>query len=236
MSSYALLVKEIRRQASSERALVSARFFKTKKGQYGEGDIFVGLTVPQCRSLVIQFFNLSLPDIKKLLASKIHEERLIALLLLVRQFEKGDEKTKKVIYNFYIKHTRFVNNWDLVDLSADKIVGAFLYNKPHPILYTLLTSRNLWERRIAIIATFAFIKKGTYEPTLKISLKLLQDKHDLIQKAVGWMLREVGKKCSRAVLIDFLQKHAHEMPRTMLRYSIEHFSEKERKRFLNQKS
>lgn len=235
MASYSQLLKEIRRQASPQRAQVSARFFKTKKGDYGEGDIFIGLTVPQCRKLVAEFSSLALTDIKRLLASKIHEERMIGLLILVRQFEKGSEKEKTTIYNFYLKHTRFVNNWDLVDLSADKIVGAYLFKKPLAILDKLVVSNNLWERRIAIIATFAFIKKGEYKPTLKIALKLLSDKHDLIQKAVGWMLREVGKKCSRPILVMFLQQHAHQMPRTMLRYAIEHFPEKERKQILQKK-
>lgn len=234
MPSYQEIRKEIRRQASPTRAHVSARFFKTKKGEYGEGDIFIGLTVPQCRILANQFLPLSLTQIKKLLASKIHEERMIGLLILVRRFETGSEKERTSIYNFYLNHTRFVNNWDLVDLSADKIVGVYLYKKSHSILYTLVVSKNIWERRIAIIATFAFIKQGEYRPTLDIALKLLQDKHDLIQKAVGWMLREVGKKCSKAVLVDFLKQHAHIMPRTMLRYAIERFPDRERKRFLNQ--
>lgn len=234
MPSYQAIGKEIRRQANPTRAQISARFFKTKKGEYGEGDIFIGLTVPQCRILANQFSSLSLTQVKKLIASKIHEERMIGLLILVQRFEKGVEKES--IYNFYLNHMQFVNNWDLVDLSADKIVGEYLYKKPHSILYKLLVSKNVWERRIAIIATFAFIKQGEYKPTLDIALKLIQDKHDLIQKAVGWMLREVGKKCSKAVLVNFLKQHAHIMPRTMLRYAIERFPERERQRFLKQTS
>lgn len=218
------LRKDIQKQSSPQKAKANAWFFKTGKGEYGEGDMFVGLTVPQMRKLVLQYRSLSLSEIEDLLRSKIHEERLIALFILVQNFNIGNEKTQKTIYDFYLSHTKFINNWDLVDSSAHKIVGEYLISRPRAILYTLAKSDSLWERRISIIATAAFISSGDPKDTLKISKLLLNDKHDLIHKAVGWMLREVGKRCSREILQEFLKRHYQVMPRTMLRYSIEHFS------------
>lgn len=214
--------------ADEEKARLLMRFFKTSKGQYGEGDKFLGIVVPETRKLVKKYRDISKDDILHFLHSKFHEKRLFALLVLVDQFSQGDEKTKKEIYETYLANTEFINNWDLVDLSAHKIVGAYLENRPKNILLKLAKSDSLWERRIAVLATFHFINKGQSEWSLKIGEKLLGDSHDLIHKAVGWMLREVGKRCSEEVECEFLNKHAAEMPRTMLRYAIERFEAKKR--------
>ena len=222
------LRREIKSLADPERAKHSLRFFRTGPGEYGEGDKFLGLTVPQCRQLVRKYKDLSLSDITELLHSEYHEERLIALLLLVHNFSKDPQK----IYDLYLKATKYINNWDLVDLTAPRIVGEYLLDKPVDILFKLAKSKSLWERRIAILATFAFIYKGEPKPTLKIAEMLLHDKEDLIHKAVGWMLREVGKRCGQKPLTDFLNQHYKSMPRTMLRYSIERFPEKTRKEYL----
>ncbi len=227
----AKLKKELELCARPQRAKVSASFFKTGKGQYGEGDIFIGVTVPDTRKIAKRYLHLSFQDITLLFESKIHEHRLIALLLLVERFKKADDKTKTEIYNFYLKHTKYVNNWDLVDLSAHYIVGSYLFEKDKAMLYKLVKSNNLWERRIAIIATFAFIRKNNFEDTFKIAELLLQDKHDLMHKAVGWMLREVGKKDQQA-LETFLEIHCKVMPRTMLRYAIERFDEQKRQFYM----
>ena len=225
------LKKDLKQLADKKKSLVLQRFFKTGKGEYGEGDVFLGINVPQSRKLAIKFKYLSFSEISELLRSKIHEERLIALLILVNNFNIGDGNTKKKIYNFYLNNTKYINNWDLVDQSADKIVGAYLINKPKDILLELARSKNLWERRIAIVATYQLIKNGHFDATLKISELLLQDKHDLIQKAVGWMLREAGKRDLKTE-IQFLNKYYKKMPRTMLRYAIEKFPEKTRKEYL----
>ena len=227
------LKKELRKYANAEKATFFPRFFKTGKGEYGEGDQFIGVTVPNVRTVAKQFKNLPLKDIKSLLYSPIHEERLVALLILVDQFQKGNEETRRTIFDFYLSHTKQVNNWDLVDLTAPYIVSKYLLDKPRGILYKLAKSRNLWERRIAIMGTFAFITKNKeYEDTFKIAEILLHDKHDLIHKAVGWMLREVGKRISRGKEEEFLKKHYKTMPRTMLRYAIEKFPEDKRKAYL----
>lgn len=223
---------ELKKLSSAKKAKASARFFKTDPGQYGEGDKFIGVSVPDQRKVVKKFSTLALLEISKLLNSQIHEERLVGLLILVSQFQTADEKTKKQIYNFYLKNIRRVNNWDLVDASASYIVGSYLFDKPRTVLYKLAKSKNLWERRIAIIATLAFIVKGKSRDTLKIAVLLLNDKEDLIQKAVGWMLREVGKRVSCEELEGFLKKHYKIMPRTMLRYSIEHFPSDIRQKYL----
>lgn len=225
------IMGEITFYKNSMRALVSQRFFKTDKGEYGEGDIFYGLTVPQCRIIVKKYAHLPLASIKKLLYSKIHESRLIALLILVAQFQKGDEKIKKVIFDFYILHHLQVNNWDLVDSSADKIVGEYLRDKNKGLLIKLSKSKNLWERRIAMISCFAWIKRGEVVDALAMAERLVGDGHDIIQKAVGWMLREIGKR-ELSPLVAFLDAHAATMPRTMLRYAIEKFSDKQRKYYL----
>src|SRR3990167_3121226 len=225
---------DLNKQADIKKAKVYQLFFKTGKGQYGEGDKFIGLTVPQQRAIAKKYSTLSLTSVKKLLQSKIHEYRLTALLILVDQYQKSDDSGQKIICDYYLKHARYVNNWDLVDSSADKILGDYLNRKNKSILYKHAKSKNLWERRIAIVATFNFIKNNQFKEALKISEILLSDKHDLIHKAVGWMLREVGKR-NQKVLESFLQEHYKSMPRTMLRYVIERFDEKKRKFYLNSK-
>ncbi|MDO8554631.1 MAG: DNA alkylation repair protein [Candidatus Micrarchaeota archaeon] len=226
------ILKNIEMLANPSKAKILSGFFKTGKSEYGEGDIFIGLTVPQSREIAKKYIDLGFNDIKKLLDSKIHEHRLIALLILVERFRKANEKQRKIIYEFYMSNTKYINNWDLVDLSADKIVGEHLFlNGNKSILYELARSQNLWKRRIAIIATFAFIKKGKFTDTFTIAELLMQDKHDLIHKAVGWMLREVGKR-NQEVEEEFLMKHYKKMPRTMLRYSIERFNDEKRKFYM----
>jgi 3-methyladenine DNA glycosylase AlkD len=221
----------LRQSASKEHAEILQRFFKTGPGQYGEGDVFIGVRVPDTRKVAREFRDLTTSNIRKLLASKIHEERLLALLILVDRYKKGDDATRSETYAFYLKSTRHIDNWDLVDLSAPQIVGAHLAGRSRRPLYRLAKSRSLWERRISILATYHFIKKGEFEDTLKISEALLRDEHDLIHKAVGWMLREVGKM-DLAVEEKFLKKHYKKMPRTMLRYAIEKFPERKRQRYL----
>lgn len=222
----------IQQQANPEKALFLKRFFKTEKGEYGEGDVFLGLTVPQSRKIAKAYKDLSLSELKTLLQSKIHEERLIALFILTHQFTHGGEKERKDIYSFYLNNKQYVNNWDLVDSSADKIVGGYLADKPRHILDELARSESIWDRRIAIMATYYFIKVGEAETTLKIAEILRTDKHDLIQKAVGWMLREVGKRVSLEQEEAFLRKYSQQMGRTMLRYAIERFPEEKRKAYL----
>jgi 3-methyladenine DNA glycosylase AlkD len=228
------LRKRIKSLASSDIAKTMQWFFKTGKGEYGEGDVFAGLKVPTQRKVAREFKDLSLADLKELLHSKIHEERLISLLILVNNYERGDEKEKKSIYTFYIKNRMGINNWDLVDLSAPKIVGKYLFDKDKSILFKFASSKNLWERRIAILSTYEFIRNHQYDTTLKIAKILLEDEHDLIHKAVGWMLREIGKKDLKVEEI-FLKKHYKKMPRTMLRYAIEKFPEIKRKKYLQGK-
>lgn len=225
------VIAAAKKQTSKEKTTILERFFKTGAGEYGEGDVFWGLSVPQSRTIAKKYSDLSLIEVKKLLKSPVHEIRLIGVLILVDQFKTGDLKKKKIIYDFYLKNTDRINNWDLVDLSAHKIVGAWLLNKPTKKLEELARSTNLWERRIAIISTFAHINNNNFKPTLKLAKKLLLDKHDLMHKAVGWMLREMGKR-SINDLKSFLNEHARTMPRTMLRYAIEKFPEKERKKYL----
>jgi len=222
------VIKELNKLADKKKAKLLARFFKTGKGQYGYGDVFIGVTVPKQREVVKKFSDLPISESQKLLKSKIHEHRLTALLILVKQFEENQEK----IFNLYLKNTKYINNWDLVDLSAPNIVGEYLYQKPRKILYKMAGSKSLWERRIAVLSTFYFIRQEDFKDCLKIAEILLEDKHDLIHKAVGWMLREVGKR-DKKVLVQFLNKHLKKMPRTTLRYSIERFSEKERQKFLS---
>ena len=225
------IMLEIQSCASLQKAKIYARFFKCGPGQYGEGDQFLGLTVPQSRNIARKYLTLSEKDLGTLLLSLIHEHRLIALLILVEKFKKADEATKKDIVHFYLAHTTQVNNWDLVDLSADKILGNYLLDKDRTILYKLVHSSLLWERRIAIIATFAFIRQKQFEDTFKIAEILLKDKQDLMHKAVGWMLREVGKKDEYA-LETFLQKHGRTMPRTTLRYAIERFDKEKKEGYM----
>ncbi|MBI4836028.1 MAG: DNA alkylation repair protein [Candidatus Abawacabacteria bacterium] len=230
--SLLLLRQTLIAKANQKRAQVSLRFFKTGEGEYGYGDQFLGLTVPEQRIIANEFKYLAPADIDDLLNSKWHEERLIALFILIYQFAKGDEPRRKEIYQYYLASTAFINNWDLVDSSAAKIVGQYLLNKPRDILYVLVKSQMLWERRIAVIATYAFIQRGDFGDTVSLVAALLPDKHDLIQKACGWMLREIGKKDEQA-LEAFLQKHYQVMPRTMLRYAIERLLPERRKQYLS---
>ena len=217
--------------ANKEIAEHSQRFFKTGKGEYGESDIFLGIRVPVLRKLVNKYRGISLEEVSKLLHSKFHEERLLAVLMLVQLFKTGGDEEQKQIYNLYLDNIEFINNWDIVDISAGNIVGAYLHEKDKALLYRLVYADNLWERRISIISTFYFIRQNEFDDTLKIAEILLNDKEDLIQKAVGWMLREVGKR-EIEIEEEFLQEHYMKMPRTMLRYAIEKFPETRRKMYL----
>jgi 3-methyladenine DNA glycosylase AlkD len=227
--------KELEKYINKEKAAFFPKFFKTGIGQYGEGDQFIGVTVPNQRKVSKMFYKeMELKDIQELLNSPIHEHRLTSLYILVLKFEKSkDLAEKKKIYDFYLKNAKKVNNWDLVDSSAHKIVGAYLLEteESRDILYKLAKSKNLWEQRISIISTWMFIREKQFDDTLKISEILLNHPHDLIHKAVGWMLREIGKKDEK-VLKEFLNKHYKQMPRTMLRYAIEKFPEETRKKYL----
>ncbi len=225
------VIQELKKFSSFKKAKTSAWFFKTGKGQYGAGDVFIGVTVPEQRVVAKKFADLPLPEILKLLQSKVHEHRLTGLIILVEQYKKGNEKEKAAIIKFYIKNRKYVNNWDLVDSSARYILGDWLLKRDRKILYTLARSKNIWDRRIAIVATHAFIVKGDFADTIKISLLLADDSHDLIHKAVGWMLRELGKR-DRKTLVKFLSSHRSKLPRTALRYAIEHFSPRERTLYL----
>jgi len=227
------LLSDLEEAGNPKQAELCQRFFKTGKGEYGEGDVFIGIMVPKMREVAKKYFGLSLPKIKELLKSKIHEHRQTGLYILVGKYEKANEEDKENIFNFYLQNIKGINNWDLVDLSAPNIVGDFLFKRDKNILYKMVHSENLWERRIAIVSTFTFIKKGEFGDTLAISEILLKDKHDLIHKAVGWMLREVGKR-DEEVLENFLKQHYKEMPRTMLRYAIERFEEEKRKGYLRE--
>jgi 3-methyladenine DNA glycosylase AlkD len=233
MDRYRQLTQAVERLRNQNKARSAQRFFKTGPGQYGEGDIFYGLTVPESREVAKKFPDLSLRDLDRLLASPIHENRLIGLLIAVGLYDKMPKK-RTAIFSWYIKNLKRADNWDLVDSSADKIAGRHLRGKDAAILRRLARSDNLWERRVAIVATFAFIKEGRYEDTLAISTMLLSDPHDLIHKATGWMLREVGKRDIKT-LERFLERYASRMPRTALRYSIERFPEKKRKYYLSMK-
>ena len=231
MSDSRKLRSELNRLANPKQATILQRFFKTGKGEYGEGDIFLGIKVPVQRQVAKKYPDLSLRDLQLLLSSKIHEHRLVAIFILVRQYENGNSAAKKKIFDLYLKNTRNINNWDLVDLSAPNIVGHYLLDKPRKILYKMAKSKLLWERRIAMLATFAFIRQNDFQDIYKLAKLLLNDKHDLMHKAVGWMLREAGKR-NQMLLEKFLNKHSKNMPRTMLRYAIERFSQKKRRSYL----
>lgn len=232
MTSLSALKKKVRTKAKKDRAKTNAWFFKTGKGEYGEGDKFLGLTMPEQRAVARQFRDLSLKEVERLLKGVWHEERMIGLLILVHRYEAGTEVEKEKIFAYYIKHRHAVNNWDLVDVTTPSIIGDFLYTRNKDLLYTYARSKNLWERRIAIVATYPFIKRGLLQDTFRISKLLLNDTEDLIHKAVGWMLREVGKQ-DRKKLERFLTKHIQELPRTTLRYAIEHFPEEKRQEYLH---
>ncbi len=225
--------KRIRTLADKNKAAILRGFFKTGPGEYGEGDVFLGITVPVIRKLAKEHDRVPPRDAAKLLTSPFHEERLLALLMLVRAFSRGSDSEKKQLYTLYLRSTRYINNWDLVDLSAPAIVGGYLAERDDRArLYALARSKDLWRRRIAIMATFAFIRRNDYADALNIASMLLDDGHDLIHKAAGWMLREIGKRDLRAEE-KFLRRHYERMPRTMLRYAIERFPEAKRKKFLN---
>ena len=223
--------KEFEKYSNPEKAKTQQRYFKTEKGEYGEGDIFLGITVPDTRKIAQKYKNISLNEATEFLRSPFHEERLFALLVLIYLFESGNEQEKKGIYDFYLENTNYINNWDLVDLSVINIVGAYLFTRDRTPLYELAKSNNLWERRIAIIATLYFIRQNEFGDTINIAEILLVDREDLIHKAVGWMLREVGKR-DLAREEEFLKRYYKEIPRTMLRYAIEKFPEEKRKSYL----
>lgn len=234
MTALISLKKELLKLSDVNKRDFLPRFFKTGKGQYGEGDVFIGVTVPKSRLVAKQYLFLKFSDLKELLNSEIHEERLVALFVLVDQFKKEKDRRKE-IFDFYLKHKARVNNWDLVDSSAPYIVGGYLLDKAdRGILVKLAKSASLWNRRIAIVATMAFIKEGNFKDTFEISEILLEDKEDLIHKAVGWMLREVGKK-DQGKLEEFLKNHYKKIPRTALRYAIERFDETKRRKYIEGK-
>lgn len=221
--------------ANPEKAMILSRFFKTAKGEYGEGDKFLGLVVPQCRQISKEYYKLlNLDQVLELLHSEWHEERQIALFMMVLKYGVGDGGEKQRIYDMTLDNTKYINNWDLVDCNVPKIVGRHIYENPSlmPVLDSLASSDLLWDKRIAIISTMYFTDKGNPEPTLRLVEKLLLDDHDLIQKANGWMLREVGKRVDAALLLDFIEKHYQQMPRTTLRYAIELFNPNKRARLL----
>ena len=221
--------KDLQKLADKKQAKLLQGFFKTGKGEYGEGDIVLGIKVPVQSEVAKKHKGASLKDVQNLLSSKIHEHRLVALLILIEKFKTTNNK--KEIVDIYLKNTKYINNWDLVDLSAPRILGDYLIDKDRKILYKLAKSKLLWERRISILATFAFIRDDDFKDALKLAKILLNDKHDLMHKAVGWMLREIGKK-DQKIEEKFLKKHYKNMPRTMLRYSIERFDEKKRKKYM----
>jgi 3-methyladenine DNA glycosylase AlkD len=226
--------KELHALAASETALSQQRYFKTGPGQYGEGDVFLGIKVPPLRALAQCRRDAGLDTIAELLDSPYHEERLFALLLLMQFYQHGDDANRTAAYELYLSKTHRINNWDLVDLSAPHIVGLHLQGRSRNILHKLARSPMLWERRISIIATLHFIRLNDFDDTLRIAAILLQDKHDLMHKAAGWMLREVGKR-DLAAEEEFLKLHYRDMPRTMLRYAIERFPERKRENYLNGK-
>ena len=229
------ITHELAKLGDPEQAAVLRRFFKTGPGQYGEGDLFRGIKVPALRQIVKKYPDLPLADAERLLHAGHHEDRLLGLLFLVAGFEKGGAEVRSGIYRLYLDNTRFINNWDLVDVTASHIVGAYLFDRNRAPLRSLARSALLWERRIAIVATFYFIRRNQFDDTLKIAGMLLGDKHDLMHKAVGWMLREVGKR-DLAAEEGFLQKHCGHMPRTMLRYAIERFDPDKRTGYLHGRS
>jgi 3-methyladenine DNA glycosylase AlkD len=226
------LAARLRRHADPSRVPILQRFFKTGPGEYAEGDVFIGATVPALRKVCRECRDAARPEVLELLASPVHEERLLALLLLVDAFTRGPDATKLEIYRLYLANASFINNWDLVDSSAAPIVGAWLRTRSRAPLRRLARSASLWERRIAIVATHAFIRNNDVEETYRIADLLLADRHDLIHKAVGWMLREAGKR-NPAAEREYLRARYPQMPRTMLRYAIEKFPEAERRRYLN---
>jgi len=227
-----MIETELRQLATDEKRIVLQRFFKTAPGQYGEGDKFLGVTVPLTRIVAKKHLAMPLNEIIELLQSEWHEVRLCALLMMCKRFKKGDSATRKDIFNYYIENTERINNWDLVDLSAPTIVGGYLMDKPRDLLYRMAESELLWDNRIAIVATLAFIKHKDSDDTYRLALKMMNHKHDLMHKAIGWMLRESGKRDDDRRLFNFVDEYRKRMPRTMLRYAIEKFTDEERKYLL----
>lgn len=230
-NNYKKVINELDKYSNKDKKNSFIKFFKTVKGEYGYGDKFLGITVPNIRKVAKQYIDLDLENISFLLKNEYHEIKLVSLIILTYKFEKykkeKNEKELKNIFNFYLKNTKYINNWDLVDLSCYKIVGRYLLDKDRSILYKLVNSKNLWERRISIVSTMMFIRNFEYKDTIKLCNILINDKQELIHKASGWMLREVGKK-DKKVLINFLNRNYKKMPRIMLRYSIERLSDKEK--------
>lgn len=227
--------KELKKASNNEKVAVYQRFFKTGKGEYGEGDRFIGVTVPEQRGIAKKYQTLSLAEISHLLASPVHEHRLTGLIILTYRFAQAPEGDRQAIFEFYLAQTERINNWDLVDATAPNIVGEHLISRDWSVLKRLAVSDSLWERRIAILSTFAFIRRGRYKECFELAKILMYDRHDLMHKAVGWMLREVGKRCDERLLLSFLDQYAIRMPRTMLRYAIERLPEPSRQRYLAQK-
>jgi len=225
------LIKELKSLSQADRIDQIKKFFKVAPGSYGAHDVFVGIYVPDLRLLAKSYSDLNLAEIQELLSSKYNEYRALALMILIKQFQKVDSKTQKKIFEFYIKNIQYINNWNLVDLSAHHIIGAHLHQQDHRLLFTLAKSKKLWERRIAIVATWYFIRQQDLQTTLDLAKILLNDQEDLMHKAVGWMLRELGKKDQKQ-LESFLKQYASQMPRTMLRYAIEKFPEEKRLKYL----
>ena len=222
---------ELKAASSSERAVGMARFFKTGAGQYGDGDLFLGIATPVLRRIALRYKGLELDELQRLLDSKAHEHRTAALEILVAQYKSGNEELRERIVEFYLSNTHAVNNWDLVDASAPYILGEHLKTRPRKILVKLARSKSLWERRIAMVSTLRLVRAGEADDALKIAEILLGDEHDLMHKAVGWVLREVGD-LDEVALLDFLKKHYERVPRTALRYAIEHFGREDRKKML----
>jgi len=226
--------EEFKKFSNQQHAARLQKYFKTGKGEYGEGDIFLGLRVPATRKIAKKYRAMPINEVSVFLKSQFHEERLFALFVLIGLFRKADEYNQEKIYTLYLKNTNYINNWDLVDVTTPKIVGEHLLDKPRDILYQFAKSDNLWKQRIAVLATFTFIKHGDFQDTLKIAQILLHHPHDLIHKAVGWILREIGKQ-NQTVEEKFLRQYYHTMPRTMLRYAIERFPETLRQKYLKGK-
>ncbi len=225
------LRKEMEECSNEEKAKLYQRFFKTGPGQYGEGDVFMGLTMPETRAISSKYTEMPIEEVQELLNSEIHEHRMSALLIVIQKYRKANKEEKRKLYEFYLKNMSRINNWDLIDVTASHVVGDFLFNNKEEkeMLYKLAKSNDLWEKRISVISTFRFIKENEFEDSINISEILLNDKHDLIHKAVGWMLREIGKK-DQEIEEEFLRKYHKTMPRTMLRYSLEKFT-KDKKDF-----